>query len=102
MNSFDQSWSRLTAAARQAAEGEVVPAPAAAWLTRVGALAAAEQRQQSRAGAAWLSWCMPGFGIASLVAILALSAWGSTVAQPEATTDLVALADPLEGNSLLP
>jgi hypothetical protein len=101
MNSLDQSWNRLTAAARGAVAGGAVPAPSPAWITRVGALGFEELRR-SRNGIAWLAWAMPGFGVALLVAIIAVAAWGSPIAQPEGAVELVALADPLEGNSLLP
>src|SRR5688572_8764042 len=101
MNSLDQSWNRLTAAAREGAADDVVPAPSPAWITRVGALGVAEARL-SRTSGAWLAWAMPGFGVALLVAVVAVATWGSAIAQPKDSVELVALADPLEGNSLLP
>jgi hypothetical protein len=101
MNNLDRRLDRLIAAAREAAVDEVVSAPAGAWVTRVGALGLAEMRR-SRAGSALLAWAMPGFGVAMLVAILAIVAWGPVIKQSEGNAGLVALADPLASNSLLP
>lgn len=102
MNSFDQSWTRLTAAARAAAERDAAsPAPAAAWVTRVAALGASELKT-SRAQPAWAAWAMPSFGVAMLVAIVAVVALKPSIEQPSAAAELVALADPLAENSLVP
>jgi hypothetical protein len=101
MNNLGQRWDRLIAAARRGVLDEVVPAPSATWVTRVGALGLAELRR-SRAGAAWLAWTIPGFGVAVLVAILAVMAWGPLITHPGVNAELVALADPLAGNSLFP
>jgi hypothetical protein len=101
MNSFEQIWNRLTTAAREALAGEIVAAAPGAWITRVAALGRAEITR-SRQSVVWTKWAMPGLGVSLLIAMLAIVALNSTTAQPEGTAELIALADPLAGNSLLP
>lgn len=101
MNSFEHSWNRLAATARAAAEREPVSPPPAAWVTRVAALGAAEHRCQ-REQPAWLTWSVPGLGVAMLVAALAAATWGQSAWQSEAANELAKLADPFAGGSLLP
>jgi hypothetical protein len=101
MNSFDQCWTRLTTAAREAAAGEVVSAPAGAWVTRVAALGRAELARV-RGTVALSAWALPGFGVALMIAVVAVAVLSTTSGQPEGTAELIALADPLGGNSLLP
>jgi hypothetical protein len=99
MNNLEQYWNRLISAARMAVADHVVPAPG--WVTRIGALGLAEV-QRTRAVSAWLAWAMPGFGVALLIAILAVVASRPVITQPESNSGLVALTDPLAGNSFLP
>jgi hypothetical protein len=101
MNSFNQSWTRLTAAAREATAAEVVLAPDGAWLTRVAALGRAEVGAGT-GSAGWLAWAMPGFGVALLIAVAAVLTLGSPLASPQGTAELIALADPLSGNAFAP
>ena len=104
MNSFEQSWNRLIAAARYRAERDAAPtAPSAAWVTRVAALgASAACSAGERVGSLLRSWAVPSFGVALLVAVLTAVALRPAVEPVSETDALVALADPLADGSLFP
>ncbi len=100
MNSFALSWNRLTAAVRSAADREPAPGAEPAWVTRVAALGVEAIRRQL-GQPAWLTWALPGFGVATVVAVVTVVV-GASFMHTSGSAELVALADPLAGGSLLP
>lgn len=95
MNSLDQRWNRLIAAARgswvSAFASESAPH---GFPTRVVALWAT-QDPAARRTSDWASMALSGCGIAVLLAIVAVAAWGPGLGRSGAGDELIALADPL-------
>ena len=101
MSNHEKGWNRLTAAVRQTAGYQVVPAPEPAWVTRVAALGA-EAIRRYRALPMWLAWTTPALGVAVVIAAVAVFGLRHDVVEPNGSEQLVALADPLAGGALFP